>query len=91
MPLGPIIKLAMVMIGIGAMWSALLNAHNHHAYAFASRLALFSAALTGFVNSAGLERLIRRRPLVAVIIGVIFVAMIGGYYILFTVVFPPPN
>ena len=81
----------MVIIGLGALWSTFLNIRDHHAYASASRLALFSAALFAFANPTGLERLIRERPLVALTIGMLFVSMICGYYLVFFVVFPPPK
>jgi hypothetical protein len=81
----------MVIIACGALWSAVLNLREHHAYGFAGRMALFSAALVTFVNSTGLERLIRDRPIVALTIAAILVSLIAGYYIMFFVVFPPPK
>jgi hypothetical protein len=81
----------MVVLGLGALWSAFLNARNHHSYAFSSRLALFSAALVTFVNPIGIERLIKERPLVAVAIGILLILVICGYYFVFFVLFPPPT
>jgi sorbitol-specific phosphotransferase system component IIBC len=81
----------MVIVGVGALWSAFLNIRDHQAYASASRFALFGAALFAFVNPTGIERLITNRPLVAVTIGILLVVMICGYYLVFFVVFPPPK
>lgn len=86
-----IIRVATLIIGLGALWSTLSNIRNHQAYASASRLALFSAALFAFVNPTGLERLIKDRPLVALMIGIFFAIIVCGYFLVFFVMFPPPK
>ena len=91
MTLESIIKVVMALIGVVALLSLYSNLHAHQFYAVASRLALFSAALTGFVNPAPFAKLIRNSPFVALAIGLFFLALIIGFYLLFFVIFKPPQ
>ena len=78
----------MVVIGIAALSSMLFNLLEHHTYEIASRLALFSAALVGFLNPTPFEQLIKNRPFVALAIAAFFVVLIVGFYIFFYIMYP---
>jgi hypothetical protein len=85
------IRTVLALIGLLALVSALVNLREHHSYAFASRLALFSAALLAFANPSPLEKLIREKPLVALGVGAFLLLLGLAYYLLFYVIFTPPR
>jgi len=76
----------MVIIAGVAIVSAVSNWRMHQTYAFASRVALFAAALHVLFNPGGVERLIRSHPGLAWTIGLATGFFVVAYYVLFHVI-----